>query len=157
MTVLKIPAGATYSFGFTWMKVLLDGDGKPVTNDDGSYVLDGPHNLDGCSVRLQIRKKAGSEVLLTATSESAFSGDPAELDEEAVARGAGRVILQGADGSETGHIRVRLTDEDTAKLDIKTGVFALEVTWPQQADEIRPEVDRPLEGTVEVGLNDVTP
>lgn len=156
MTVFKMKQGATFSQGFTWRDVQVDGDGEPIKDADGNYVPGDPIPLTGCSVRMQVRRKIGEPVLITATSENAFSGEGGALDPEAVARGAGRIALETPDDDANprpGHIQITLTDEDTMKLVTKSAVFDLEVVWPQQADEIRPRVDRPLEGTVEVDLN----
>lgn len=149
MTVLKIKQGATYSFGFTWREVELDGDGNPVKDSDGKYVLGDPIPLTGCSAQMQVRRKIGESVLIKATSESPLTSGV--LDPDKVADGAGRIFLEK--NGATGHIGVTLTYEDTMKLVSKSAVFDLEVTWPLQPDEILPERRRPLEGTIEVDLN----
>lgn len=152
MTVLKIKQGATYYFGFTWRQAQLDLNGGPIKDDAGNYVLGDPIELAGCFVRMQIRRKIGEPVLVVATSDD--PGDP--LDPDLIEAGAGRVKLETPDKNDNprpGHIGVTLTDLDTMKLITKSAVFDLEVVFPQQPDEIRPRVERPLEGTVEVTLN----
>lgn len=152
MTVFKMKQGATFSRGFTWRDVQVDGDGVPIKDGDGNYIPGDPIPLTGCTARMQIRKKIGEPVLVVATSED--PGDP--IDPDLVAAGAGRIKLESPDGDgnpRPGHVQITLTDLDTMAVNVKSAVFDLEVVWPIQADEIRPRVDRPLEGTVENELN----
>lgn len=149
MSVLKIKQGATYGFGFTWRRAARDAEGNLILDPQGNPTPGEPYDLTGCSARMQIRRKKGDPILVTATS--------AEPDNDAaIAAGAGRIKLEsaGPDGNpRPGHIRVTLTDLDTQALTVRAGVFDLEVEWPQLEGELRPRVDRPLQGTVEVDLN----
>jgi hypothetical protein len=135
---LDIDQGATFYLGFTWYP---PGPTDPVTNlPTGS-----PHDLTGCSARMQIRRKQGQPAIVTATS--ADPGDP--IDPLLVEQGAGRIKLGGV----TGRIEITLTDEDTDLLDFTSGVYDLEVQWPLEAGDIRPRVDRVLQGSVTVDPN----
>lgn len=109
---LEIEQGSTFTLGFNWHQ-----EGPPDANGDPTPGA--PYNLTGCTARMQIRRKQGDPVLLTATSEPPTS--PA-----AIAAGAGRIILGGA----TGRIDIILTDEDTDLLSARTGVYDLEIQWP---------------------------
>jgi hypothetical protein len=121
-----VEQGATYHFGFTWHRADPDNPGSPGD----------PYDLTGCTARMQIRKKVGEPVLVSATSLN--SGD-----------GAGRIVLGGV----TGRIDVTLTDQDTMLLTEKKAVYDLEIEWPIQAGELRPRVDRLLQGQVLVEPN----
>lgn len=134
---LDVDQGATFYLGFTWY--------PPGPLDESGMPTGSPHDLTGCTARMQIRQKQGSPVVITATSED--PGDP--IDPNLVAAGAGRISLGGV----TGRIEITLTDEDTDQLNFKKGVYDLEVEWPLQAGEIRPHVDRVLQGAVIVDPN----
>lgn len=131
---LYVEQGATYYKAFTWY--------PPGPVDEDGLPTDPPHDLTGCSARMQMRRKQGDVAVVNATS-----AEP--VDEAAIALGAGRIRLGGV----TGKIEIILTDEDTDLLDFKEGVYDLEVQWPLQPEEIRPHVDRVLQGSVYVDPN----
>lgn len=133
---LFIEQGSTFTLGFNWHRE------GPIDPDTGQPTPGDPYDLTGCSARMQIRRKQGDPVLLTATS--AAPDTP-----EAIAAGAGRIILGGADG----RIDIILTDEDTDLLSAKSAVYDLEIEWPAQPGELRPRVDRLLQGAVTVDPN----
>ena len=138
---LAIEQGATFTMGFTWHEDALDEDGNVVPGE--------PRDLDGCTARMQIRKKQGLPSLLTATSKT--DDGP----------GAGRIILESPEIDEEGvagpprkgHVYVELTDEDTDLLTSATALYDLEIEWPIQPGQIRPRVDRLLQGSVAVSPN----
>lgn len=117
-----VEQGATYYFGFTWHRPNVD----PQSDLPGE-----PYDLTGCIARMQIRKRVGDPVLVSATS---------------LAEGAGaeRIQLGGA----TGRVEVTLTDQDTYLITEKKTVYDLEIEWPIQPGELRPRVDRVLQGSV---------
>lgn len=124
---LFIEQGATFTLGFTWRQ----------TTEVGGVVTPGdPYDLTGCKARMQMRRSQGTPVLLTATS--AVAGE-----------GAGRIVL----GGDTGRVDLTLTDEDTDLLTAKTCVYDLEIEWPAAAGELRPRVDRLIQGVVTVSPN----
>lgn len=129
---LFIEQGATFFLGFTWHRA------GPVV--DGQVTPGDPYDLTGCKARMQIRRKQGDPVLVTATSDAPGEGAPV---------GAGRIFLGGA----TGRIEITLTDEDTDLLSAKTAYYDLEIEWPIQPGELRPRVDRVLQGAVTVDPN----
>lgn len=131
---LWIEQGATFTLGFNWHQAGPVVDGQPTAGD--------PYDLTGCTARMQIRKKQGGSVLVSATSESPDTP-------EAVAAGAGRIVLGGL----TGRIDITLTDADTDLLVVKSAVYDLEIQWPLREGELRPRVDRLLQGAVTVNLN----
>ena len=135
---LDVEQGATFFLGFTWYP-------PGPTDPETGLPTGSPHDLTGCTARMQMRKKQGDPILLTATSED--PGDP--LDPLLVAAGAGRITLGGV----TGRIEITLTDEDTDLLTFSQGRYDLEVEWPQQPGELRPRVDRVLQGKVNVSPN----
>ena len=137
---LEIEQGATFTLGFNWHQA-----GEP--DVDGNPTVGDPYNLTGCTARMQIRRKQGDPVLLTATSATVPSTEPDRTT--AIDAGAGRIVLGGA----TGRIDITLTDEDTDLLSAKTAVYDLEIEWPIQAGEIRPRVDRLLQGSISVDPN----
>ncbi len=139
--------GATFTYGFVYHEPELDVDDNVVLDDDGNPVPGDPKDLTGVLARLQIRtgsKPPGDEVIVNATSL-----DPAS--EEAIAEGAGRIFLQS--GAVQGRIDIVLTDLDTELLTMKKAVYDLELEWPIQSGEIRPFVERILEGQVINTLN----
>jgi len=109
---LDIEQGSTFTLGFNWHQ-----EGPPDANGDPTP--GDPYDLTGCTARMQIRRKQGDPVLLTATS------DPPTTP-EAITAGAGRIVLGGA----TGRIDITLTDEDTDLLSARTAVYDLEIEWP---------------------------
>lgn len=131
---LTIEQGATFTLGFAWHRAGPEVDGVVTPGD--------PYDLTGCTARMQIRKKQGEAPLVTATSEDASTP-------EAIAAGAGRIVL----GGETGRIDITLTDADTDLLVVKAAVYDLEIVWPLQSGELRPRVDRLLKGSVTVDPN----
>lgn len=131
---LAIEQGSTFQLGFNWHR-----EGPVV---DGVVTPGDPYDLTGCKARMQIRRKRGEPILLAATSEAPDTA-------EAVAAGAGRIELGGA----TGRIDITLTDEDTDLLTIRSAVYDLEIEWPLVAGELRPRVDRLLQGGVTVSPN----
>lgn len=133
---LYIEQGATFTLGFTWVRQALDANGDPILDAGGQPVAGNPYDLTGCTARMQVRRKQGDAVLVTATSA-------------ATGPGANRIFL----GGETGRIEVTLTDEDTDLLTSKTGVYDLEIEWPIKPGELRPRVDRLLQGPVTVDPN----
>lgn len=128
---LEIEQGTTYYLGFTWHRAGPEVDGVVTPGD--------PYDLTGCIARMQIRRKQGNPALLTATS-----ADP-DTD-EAIAEGAGRIVLGGV----TGRVDITLTDEDTDLLSARSALYDLEIEWPIQPGELRPRVDRLLQGTITV-------
>jgi hypothetical protein len=109
---LVIEQGSTFTLGFNWHKEgPLDANGAPTPGD--------PYDLTGCTARMQIRRKQGDPVLMTATS------DP-PVDAAAIAAGAGRIVLGGA----TGRVDITLTDEDTDLISARSAVYDLEIEWP---------------------------
>src|SRR5690606_30577540 len=107
---------------------------------DGVATPGPAYDLTGCLARMQIRRKQGDPILLTATSED--PGDP--LDPELVEAGAGRIVLGGADG----RIDITLTDQDTDMVAARSAFYDLEIVWPIQPGELRPRVDRLLKGPI---------
>lgn len=108
---LYIEQGATFDWGFTWYRALVDGDGNPILDANGKVQPGQPYDLTSAKARMQIRKKAGDPVLIEATTESP-TGSPA-------------IVLGGA----TGRIDIKLTAAMTDALDIKTGAYDLEVEF----------------------------
>lgn len=138
---ITIEQGATFTLGWNWHR---EGDPDPVT---GEPTPGDPYDLTGCVARMQIRKKQGDPVLLTATSEPVPADDPERA--AAIAAGAGRIRL----GTTDGRIDIELTDEDTDLLSSRNAAYDFEIEWPIQAGQIRPRVDRLLQGTVTVDPN----
>lgn len=126
---LYIEQGATFDWGFTWYRALLDVDGKPVLDANGNIQPGDPYDLTGAKARMQIRKKAGDPVLVEATTESP-TGSPA-------------ITLGGA----TGRVDIKLTAAMTDTLDIKTGAYDFEVEFPDG------DVRRLWQGAVTVDPN----
>lgn len=125
---LYIEQGSTFQLGFTWHRQGPEVDGVVTPGD--------PYDLTGCVARMQVRRAQHGSILATATS---LDSGP----------GAGRIVLGGA----TGRIEVTLTDEDTDLMDAKTAYYDLELEWPQQPGELRPRVERLLQGQVTVDPN----
>ncbi|NUS01888.1 MAG: hypothetical protein HOV97_04915 [Nonomuraea sp.] len=137
---ILVEQGATFTFGFIYCAVALDGNGDPILDENGKPVAGEPHDLTGCTARLQIRQRMNSATpLVTATS----GPDPAA--------GGGRIILQA--GGAMGRVDVVLTDLDTDALNIKRAIYDLELEWPPVVGELRPRVERILQGAVTVNLN----
>ena len=136
---LYIEQGATFTLGFAWHRQALDVNGNPILDASGNPTPGDPYDLTGCTARMQIRRKKGDPVLLAATSAPA---DPA-------VPGSGRIVL----GGTTGRIDVTLTDEDTNTLTVRAAVYDLELEWPLKTGELRPRVDRLLQGSVTIDPN----
>lgn len=77
------------------------------TGDDEATAV--PVNLTGCTAEMHIREKIESNTILMTLSTT-----------------NGRVILGGALGTVT----LRITDEDTAPITWKSGVYDLKITFP---------------------------
>jgi len=131
---LVIEQGTTFTLGFNWhLEGPDDVDGNPTVGD--------PYDLTDCFARMQIRRKQGDPVLVQATS-----AEPE--DAEAIEEGAGRIVLGGV----TGRIDITLTDEDTDQI-ARPCVYDLEIVWPIQPGELRPHVDRLLQGSITPNIN----
>jgi hypothetical protein len=96
-------------------------------NEGTSDAIGAPVDLTGCKARMQVRAKQQSPVIVDASSDSE---SPA--------------ILLGGD---TGTIEVTLTAEMTDLLSVKSGLYDLEVEFPDGT------VYRLLEGSVTVSPN----
>ena len=83
------------------------------------------YDLTGCTARMQIRKSLTSSPLVTATTEN------------------GKITIQGV----LGRVTVKLEDEDTDLLNVRTAVYDLEVEFPSG------DVYRLLEGKVLISPN----
>lgn len=140
---LYIEQGATFSLGWIYYAPVIDPDTGDIELDaNGDPIPGDPYSLAGCSARMQIRQRVSSTTaLLTATT-----GDPDVYPDS-----GGRIILEA--GGETGRIDIVLTDTDTDKLTVKKAYYDFELQWPAVDGELRPRVDRLLEGTVTVDLN----
>lgn len=136
--------GATFSYGFVVHDPLLDVDGNVVTDADGNALPGDPTPLADVTIaRMQIREeKEASSYLVYATSEA--------FDETTAPHG-GRIFLET--GAETGRIDIVLTDQDTDQIIVTDAVYDLEIEWAIESGEIRPRVDRILEGPVVNDLN----
>lgn len=143
MDIDDMEQGATWTLGFVYHLPTIDGDtGEVVVDDDGDPVPGAAKSLAGCTARMQIRKTVKSdEAIITATSLS-LDDDP-EFGE--------RIILEA--GDVTGRIDIVLTDADTDLMTITKGVYDLEVEYPITGSELRPFVERVLEGAVVNTLN----
>lgn len=139
---ISTESGATFRLGFVYCEPLVDVDGDLILDGEGNPQEGDPVSLAGCVARMQIRSKVADETAwVTATSET-FDVDDAPF--------GGRIFLEL--GSVTGRIDVVLTDEDTMDIIKTKGVYDFEIEFPIQSGEIRPRVERLLEGTV---LNDL--
>jgi hypothetical protein len=141
-----IKQGATFRYGFVLYEPLVDLTGQPILDDDGQVQPDltkPVEDLDTCTARCQIREEKTS----SSFKVSATSGD---YDVDTNPTG-GRIFLKDQDIE--GRIQIVLTDADTDKVNVVAAVFDLEIQWPIQPDELRPEVDRILEGPVICDLN----
>ena len=98
-----------------------------VWNEGTSEAVGAPVDLTGCKARMQIRQKQGSPTIVDASTEGT---DPA-------------IVLGGA----TGAVAVTLTDEATDLLTVKSGLYDLEIEFPDGT------VYRLLEGGVTVSPN----
>lgn len=133
-----VEQGSTFSFGFTYCKPELDEEGNVVFDTDGNPIPGDPFDLSGCSARMQVREKANSTTVMVDVTS-------AEDDWE---NGGGRITL-GADG----RVHVQLADTDTDKLVTKKAVYDLELVWPLELGEVRPVVERVLQGAMIIDPN----
>jgi len=145
---LYVESGATYNIGFVYHAPTLDAEGDVVLDADGNPVPGEPVPLTGCSARMQVRAKVDDDTaLITATTAPASEGS----------EGAGRIALESVDVDGNpiiGRVDIELTDEDTMKLQgLRKAVYDLELIWPLIAGELRPRVDRLLQGSIVVDWN----
>ena len=98
-----------------------------VWNEGTSESIGAPVDLTGCEARMQVRQKQQSPVIVDARSDGE---SPA-------------IILGGA----TGAVEVTLTADMTDLLNVKSGLYDLEIQFPDGT------VYRLLEGTVTVSPN----
>lgn len=151
---LEVECGATLTLSFIYHQLELDVDGEVVIDEDtGEPVLGDPQPLDGCLVRMQVRKKARDPVVL-------MYGDSSAYDEDDSPQG-GRIILEALDEDDqpqVGRVDVIFTDLDTMALQdtstlVNPAYFDMECEYELQSGEIRPFVERMLEGPVLVEPN----
>lgn len=83
------------------------------------------YDLTDCTARMQIRRTISQPVILAATTEN------------------GKIEINGPDGQ----ITVKLTDEDTDTLRLRSARYDLEVEFPSG------DVYRLLEGRIQISLN----
>lgn len=114
---LSLEQGATYRIGFTWRNV------GPL-DTAGNVTPGDPIDLSGCTARMQIRRSLRQPVLVYVQS-----GDGITID------------------GPNGYVLIELSDEKTDALDIKRGVYDLEVEFPSG------DVYRVLEGAITVDRN----
>lgn len=135
---IYIEQGATFSWGFTLHEPILDGEGNPVLDDGGNPTYGDPLSLSGVDhARMQIRpKKNSDEVWVHATSRS--------IDDDA--DGGQRIFLES--GGQVGRVDIVLTDLDTSQVLKALGFYDLELEYELQSGELRPYVQRVLEGQV---------
>lgn len=145
-----IEQGASFLWGFVLYEPVLDDDGNvldangdPVSESGLLPALGDPLDLSDVNhARMQIRPKAKSpDVWVHATSLSL--ADDAD--------GGQRIFLQTDD--VLGRVDILLTDLDTDHVIKAVGHYDLELVWNQQTDEIRPFVQRVLQGGVTCDLN----
>lgn len=142
---LYIRQGATFRYGFMLYPPLLNGSGVPILDGDGNVQPDlaNPISVASCSARMQIKRaKNTSTAMVTATSGTVNSTTNPFGE---------RIFLDS--GSTVGRIDIVLTDQDTDKLTLEDAVFDLEIEWPLIPGDLRPNVDRILEGPVVIDLN----
>lgn len=136
--------GATFRYGFTLYEPLVDGSGNAVLDSDGKVQPDltKPVPLAGATGRTQIREEKDSPTFKVSATSGAYDATTNPT--------GGRIFL---DNGSTGRIDIVLTDEDTDKVNVESAVFDLEIEWPLVPGDLRPEVDRILEGPVVCDLN----
>lgn len=117
---LYIEQGAT--FRFTLIYGHKDGT---VDSDGNANVL--PYDLTGCKIRMQIRQRRGSEVLIAATTTN------------------GGIVIDP--DPTTGKMTITITDEATDSLTISKAKYDLEVGYPSG------DVLRILQGSVKISPN----
>lgn len=139
---IYIEQGASFPLGFVLHELTLDTNGEIVPDANGNPVPGPAKDLTGCIARMQIRARVNEPTaLVTATSHS--------LDEDPV--GGQRILLQA--GDVQGRVDVMLTDQDTMLITAKKAVYDLEIVHPLQEGELRPFVERVLQGSVICDLN----
>jgi hypothetical protein len=114
---LHVETGATFRLSFVY------GRRTGATDVDGNPVVE-PYDLTGCTARMQIRQSIGRDVLVQADTDAG-------------------IVIDGP----AGRIVVTLTDEQTATLVVRRGVYDLEVEYPSG------DVVRVLEGKVTISAN----
>lgn len=124
---LYVEQGATFTMAFQWCEPGVDA----LTPGD-------PHDLTGFTARMQIRKKPGDDVLLSATTENGRIQIGRNLD--------GSLL-----GPASGWVRVELPDEATDLLSLKAAKYDLEVEDPAG------RVYRLLQGAVTIDPNITQP
>jgi hypothetical protein len=98
---IALEQGTTFRLRLTWGTRGPDGPG-------GTPTLGGPYDLTGCTARMQVRPRAGGDVLLT------------------LASGGGGLVLGGTAGT----IDIVITDEQTDAITVKRAKYDLKVTFP---------------------------
>lgn len=132
MTAVKkdiyIEQGATFILHFQWCEQ------GPIVN--GEATVGDPYDLTGWKARMQARKDQQSPAIIDATTEN------------------GKIVLGAIPGDwdatpdlTNGRIELRLTDEDTDLLSLKTAKYDLEVEDPEG------RVFRMLQGVITVDPN----
>lgn len=139
---ITIEQGASFPLGFVLYELTYDGDGEVVVDGEGNPVLGAARNLTGCKGRMMIRKKIADATPLMSVN----SDDPGDNPEE-----GGRVVFQA--GNVAGRVDIMLTDLDTDKVNVTAGFYDFEIEYPQVEGEIRPFVERVLQGAVVCKLN----
>lgn len=108
---ITLEQGATFRLSFVY--------GTRGPDDvDGNPTMGTPHDLTGCTARMQIRQKFGSPVII-------------DLEDVLSASLAGIVL-----GGVTGEISIHISDEQTEALTIKRGKYDLKIIFPS-GDEKR--------------------
>lgn len=128
---LYIEQGATFTLPFRWATR------DPDFPNDLSKVI--PHDLTDCVVRMQIRQKYGTEVLLEANTENGKII-------------VGRDHLSPGDPVDpsNGWLLVRFEESDTDTLELKAAKYDLEVVYPGPDPK---RVERLFEGEVTISQN----
>jgi hypothetical protein len=108
---ITLEQGATFRLSFVY--------GTRGPDDvDGNPTMGTPHDLTGCTARMQIRQKFGSPVVI-------------DLEDVLSASLPGIVL-----GGVTGEISIHISDEQTEALTIKRGKYDLKIIFPS-GDEKR--------------------
>ena len=114
---LYIEQGATFTFSFNWYYDNVTTPGTPGA----------PHDLTGCTARMQIRKTQGSDILVNASSSGTLP----------------MIVLGGTSGS----ITIKFPDTITDNLISDTALYDLEI---QQSNG---DVFRLLSGKITISPN----
>ena len=159
-TDIDIEQGATFTLGFRYCDPVLDDNGNVVMEPPASQrpKPGNPKDLRRCTARMQIKKSLKDTTAAVTATSLPPSDDPTD--------GSGRIVLADADlqpdpptvvtdpdNPLTGRIDIILTDADTDKIDFTKGVYDLEIEYPLVPGELRPRVERILEGAVNITLN----